>query len=74
MHRWIDSPAALSELAGTLAQSSHVGLDTEFMQVGKRVKFSGAFRLNTLAPQFPDPFFPMDLLYQLDAVDVQVQN
>ena len=33
MHRWIDSPAAMAEFAGTLAQTRRIGLDTEFMRV-----------------------------------------
>ena len=49
-------------------------LDAKFEVEGKAVKFSGAFRANTLAPTFPDPSIGMDDLYQLKLGSISEQN
>lgn len=41
---------------------------------GKAVKFSGAFRANTLTPIFPDPTIGGGSLYQVDLEKISEQN
>ena len=41
-------------------------LEESFHEVGKSVIFSAAFRENTLVPQFPDPSFNMESIFEIE--------
>lgn len=49
-------------------------LEAKFEVEGKAVKFSGAFRANTLTPTFPDPSIGTGDLYQLELGSISEQN
>ncbi|MCF8246657.1 MAG: hypothetical protein K9J37_17235 [Saprospiraceae bacterium] len=49
-------------------------MPARFEEVGKAVRFSGAFRVNTLTPQFPDPSIGLDDLYQMKLEEISEKN
>ena len=41
-------------------------LEESFQEVDKSIIFSAAFRENTLVPQFPDPSFNMESIFEIE--------
>lgn len=46
-------------------------ISEEYHEEGKSVTFSAAFRENTLVPQFPDPSFNMESLFEIELILIE---